>query len=138
MADMKNYHDVSVDRKQHPVPVGFASIKELAHLKRKLGIFWCEGTAMGKLGKRGYRFSQFPEPAQAIFARALFTQPLRMVSKSVSARAVCSTRKAMFHAQFFKGLFSGPHASRLEVGISLPDALYRFLIILPRPVEVRS
>jgi hypothetical protein len=68
---MKHNHDISLDGKQHPVPMGFAAIEELAYLKRKLCVFRCERAAVGKLGKRGYRFAQSLEPTQAWFACSL-------------------------------------------------------------------
>jgi hypothetical protein len=39
MADMKDNHDVSIDRKEHSISMGLGAVKELAHLKRKLRIF---------------------------------------------------------------------------------------------------
>jgi len=76
MANMKNSHDISVDGKQNPVPMGFAAIEELVYLKGKLRVFRCERTAVGNLGKRDYRFSQFPEPTRK-FACSLLNQPFQ-------------------------------------------------------------
>jgi hypothetical protein len=50
VANMKNNHNISVDRKQYPVPMGLAAIEELAYLKRKLCILRRQRTAVGNLG----------------------------------------------------------------------------------------
>jgi hypothetical protein len=50
-------------REQDSVLMRSFAVNELTHLKRKFGIFGCQGTALRELRQRKYRFPYSPEPA---------------------------------------------------------------------------
>lgn len=77
MANMENDDGIALDGEQHPVQMRLAPIEELTHLERKLFVFRRERTALGKLGKGRYLFSQSPKPAQASFTRLPLQEPIQ-------------------------------------------------------------